>query len=138
MPAGGRNQELASPQHQRCKVVIGFAGGIEPVTVGRPANVRRPQGVDSALTDSIGTGNRTIDISRFVDKPVLEANLLQYPQHRRITAAQWLRLQLVDAFAQLAEYLLQALEETLALGIHLLTFALLRLVHGNTDAGDQQ
>ncbi|MNF96762.1 hypothetical protein D3C84_795620 [compost metagenome] len=49
-----------------------------------------------------------------------------------------MRLKFVDTFAQLPENLLQTLKEALALGVHLLTFALLHLVHGYTDAGDQQ
>ncbi|MCY1246875.1 hypothetical protein D3C76_1136210 [compost metagenome] len=79
-----------------------------------------------------------IDIRRFINKTIIEADLLQRRDHIGITTTQRLGLKLIDPFTQLPENLLQTLEKALAPGIHLLYFALLQLVHGNAQAGQQQ
>ncbi|MNJ57366.1 hypothetical protein D3C77_529520 [compost metagenome] len=138
MPAGSGHQELATAKHQRRQVVIGFGGGVEPVAVGRPLDIGRTQWIDGALANTIGAGDIAIDVSGLIDETISEGDLLQGRQHAGIATSQRLQLQLVDAFAQLAEDLLQAREKALALGVHLLDFALLQLMHGHAHTGHEQ
>jgi hypothetical protein len=80
----------------------------------------------------------TIDVSGFIDKAIIEAHLLQRRDHVVIAAPQRLGLKVIETFAQLAEKLFQALQETLTLGIHLVAFALLDLLHHHEQASRQQ
>ncbi|CAI3791281.1 hypothetical protein GLGCALEP_00128 [Pseudomonas sp. MM221] len=138
VPARGGNHEIAPAQHQRSQVLVRFGGGVQPVAVGRPLDVGWPQGFERPLVATVGAGDVAIDISRFINEPRTQANLLQRRQHRRAAATQGLRLQQVYPFTQLAEHLLEAIEKTLALGVHLLALALLHLLQGNSDAGREQ
>ncbi|MNL36318.1 hypothetical protein D3C87_1583930 [compost metagenome] len=57
--------------------------------------------------------------------------MLQGRDHLVVAAPQRLRLEVVEAFTQLAEQLLQTGQEAFALGVHFLAFALLDLMHGH-------
>ncbi|MNE06735.1 hypothetical protein D3C80_993340 [compost metagenome] len=138
MAAGGGNPKIATPKHQRGQVVVGLGGRVQPIAVGRALDIRCPHGVECVLAKTAGARLAAVDIGRFVDKPVVETNLLEPRDHVGITTTQGLRLQFIDPFTQLPENLLQTFEKTLAPGIHLLDLALLQLVHGNTQTSQQQ
>lgn len=138
VPARRRHAEVAAPEHQGRAVFIGFGGSVQPVAVGRAADIRRPHHGQVVLERPVGAGLGCIDIGRFINEAITEADLLQGHDHLGAASAQGLRLEYVQAFTQLTEQLLQAFEKTLALGIHLLAFAQLRLVHRNAQARRQQ
>ncbi|BBN51971.1 hypothetical protein TRE132_00960 [Pseudomonas chlororaphis subsp. aurantiaca] len=138
VPARRRHAKVAAPEHQRRTVFVGFGGGVQPVLVGRAADIRRPHHGQVVLAWPVGAGLGSIDVGRLINEAITETDLLQGRDHLGAAFAQGLRLEHVQAFAQLAEQLLQAFEKALALGIHLLAFAQLRLVHRNAQARRQQ
>lgn len=138
MPARRRHAKVAAPEHQRRAVFIGFGGSVQPVAVSRAADIRRSHHRQVVLAGPVGAGLGSIDISRFINEAITEADLLQGHDHLGAAFAQGLRLEYVQAFTQLTEQLLQAFEKTLALGVHLLAFAQLHLVHHDAQACRQQ
>ncbi|MNL18631.1 hypothetical protein D3C87_1397850 [compost metagenome] len=131
MSARRRDTEIAAPEHQRGTVLIGFGGGVQPVAVGRPFDVRCPGQRQAYLSWAIGTDSQVVHIGRFIYESIVEADLLQRGDHFVIAASQRLSLQVVEAFAQLPEQLLKASEKPFALGVHLLALLLFELVDGD-------
>lgn len=101
----------AAPQHQGGQVLVRLGAGVEPIAVGGPLDVRSTKGFEGALGATAGADYRAVHIGGLIDESRTQADLLQGRNHRRITTAQRLRLQLVHAFAQLAEDLFKALQK---------------------------
>ncbi|MNZ54133.1 hypothetical protein D3C78_720270 [compost metagenome] len=138
MPARRRDPKIATSEHQCRAVFIGFGRRVEPIAVGRALDVGWADGRKRFLMRAVGAELCLVDVGCFIHETVVETDLLQGREHVHVTATQRLRLQVIQAFAQLAKQLLQSLQETLTLGVHLLAFTQLNLTQRQPQATGQQ
>lgn len=106
---------MPAPQHQCRQVIVRFGTGVQPITVGRPLNIRGPYRFCAVLAQAVGAAGVSIYIGGFKDKAIVEAHLLQGCQHLRSAPSQRLSLKMVHTFTQLTEDLLQSLQKALPL-----------------------